>query len=252
MDLHLFNVFLVSRPSKCFTLQEQFGVQYLPNTVQNLIGGSACTAATSAISLSPALYGQTIRLTSKWWGYWWVRPLLHPSHACSFKPLWNRESLPLLVFVDLGADANFMNSNLASQAGIPDESLASPFDANTLDGRLLARVTHQTNPVVLIFSGNYHEQLWFHLFFSPHATIILGQPWLKLHNPHLDWSSGKVVCWSSFSCHSCLQSALKWQCPPTYLPFPKFTMTSVKLLVSNEHCPCLPMDDGLPSGVWTT
>ncbi|XP_059827473.1 heat shock factor protein 5-like [Hypanus sabinus] len=41
-----------------------------------------------------------------------------------------------------------------------------------------------------------------------HAPIVLGYPWLSRHNPHIDWSTRKMVSWSSF-CHStCLQSAL--------------------------------------------
>lgn len=69
-------------------------------------------------------------------------------------------------------------------------------------------VTHQTCPVLLFISGNHQEQIRFHLISSPHAPVILGQPWLRLHNPHLNWSAGKVVSWSSY-CHSTyLQSAL--------------------------------------------
>lgn len=50
---------------------------------------------------------------------------------------------------------------------------------------------------------------------SPQAPIVLGLPWLRLHNPHIDWSSGMIRGWSPF-CHSrCLRSALSPSHPLT-------------------------------------
>lgn len=121
---------------------------------------------------------------------------------------WKLEKLPLLALVDSGADENFMDIILVSQADITTKPLTTPLDANAVDGRLLARVTHQTCPVQLIISGHHREQILFHLISSPHAPIILGQPWLRLHNPHLDWSAGKVISWSPYCDSICFQSAL--------------------------------------------
>ena len=117
-------------------------------------------------------------------------------------------SLPVSVLVDSGADENFIDAGFASQVGIIFEQLPSPLNANALDGRHLALITHRTKPLELIVSGNHHETLQFHVIRSPLTSLVLGRPWLKRHNPHFDWSSGKVVNWSTF-CHStCLQSAL--------------------------------------------
>lgn len=39
-------------------------------------------------------------------------------------------------------------------------------------------------------------------------TLVLGFPWLRLHNSHIEWSTGRIISWSSH-CHAvCLQSAL--------------------------------------------
>ncbi len=54
------------------------------------------------------------------------------------------ETYSLLALVDSGADENFLDINLASQAGIPVEPLDRYMDADALDGRLLAGVTHKT------------------------------------------------------------------------------------------------------------
>lgn len=45
---------------------------------------------------------------------------------------------------------------------------------------LLETVTHQTAPLFLMVSGNHREHLTFLFISSP---VVLGLPWLKLHNP---------------------------------------------------------------------
>ncbi|KAJ8012622.1 hypothetical protein DPEC_G00044780 [Dallia pectoralis] len=120
---------------------------------------------------------------------------------------WEQQSLQLSALVDSGADENFLDSNLVSQAGIPVEVLPAPLNAHALNGELLARVSHRTIPLSLHLSGNHTETIQFYIISSSHAPVILGQPWLRQHNPHFDWTSGSVVSWSSY-CHStCLQSA---------------------------------------------
>ncbi len=125
------------------------------------------------------------------------------------------------VFIDSGADANFMDDTLAAQLGIKWEPLPKPVPASALDGRLLCSVTHRTVPVHLGMSGNHQETLSFHLIHAPCIPVILGYPWLKLHNPHINWSSGVISQWSPH-CHAvCLRSALPViPCNPTSSKFP--------------------------------
>ncbi len=125
------------------------------------------------------------------------------------------------VFIDSGADANFMDDALATQLGIKREPLPKPVPASALDGRLLCSVTHRTVPVHLGMSGNHQETLSFHLIHAPCIPVILGYPWLKLHNPHINWSSGVISQWSPH-CHAvCLRSALPViPCNPTLSEFP--------------------------------
>lgn len=120
----------------------------------------------------------------------------------------NTQTLSLLALVDSGADENLLDSNLVAQAGILVEPLSTPVDANALNGELLAQVTHRTEFLQLLLSGNHRETIQFHVMPSSRAPIVLGLPWLQKHNPHIDWSAGKVVSWSSFCHASCLQSAL--------------------------------------------
>lgn len=114
------------------------------------------------------------------------------------KLCWNQQPLQLLALVDSVADENFLDIHFAAQAGIATEPLEIPIDANALNGKLLTRITHHTKPLHLILSGNHSVYIQFHLISSPLSPIVLVQPWLIKHNPHIDWSISKVVSWESF------------------------------------------------------
>lgn len=117
-------------------------------------------------------------------------------------------NIPLQVLVDSEADDNFIDGSLVDQAGIPVEPVPDPKEVNVLDGRRLARITHITAPLNLLLSGNHRETIKLLVIHSPHTPVVLGLTWLKLHNPHIDWSTCSIASWSPFCLSHCLQSAV--------------------------------------------
>ena len=108
-----------------------------------------------------------------------------------------------------------MDSELAAQLGVKTEPLEQTMQAKAFDGRSLCKITHVTEPLTLVCSGNHVESIRFVLVPSPRLPLVLGSPWLTKHNPHLDWSSGVILGWSQF-CHShCLKSALGFESNPS-------------------------------------
>lgn len=173
--------------------------------------------------------------------------MLLPAKLC-IKTTSDNVTLPVTVLIDSGADDSFMDVKFAHQVGLETIPLEHPLVANALDGRQLAKVTQMTKPVELIISGNHHEMVSFKLISSPHSAIILGLPWLKLHNPHLDWLSCTILSWSTHCHTSCLLSAVSPldlpACspePPDLLWFLSPTMTWVRFSVNIElsHCPLI-------------
>lgn len=117
-------------------------------------------------------------------------------------------SIPVSALIDSGAEDNFLDQEVAVQAGVRLVALASPITALALDGRLLAKVTHCTEPLTIMLSGNHREVIQFKILSAPTTPLILGHPWLTLHNPVIDWKEGRVSSWSNY-CHAhCLLSAL--------------------------------------------
>ena len=126
-----------------------------------------------------------------------------PRTQLQAKLTWSGWSFKSFALVDSGAEESFIDSALVLQMGIPTEPLDIPLEANALNGHLLARVEHQTPPLTLLLSGNHSETLRLHIISSPQAPIFLGHPWLQLHNPHIDWSTGTVVSWSKIKIVFC-------------------------------------------------
>ena len=114
-------------------------------------------------------------------------------------------SLPLLALVDSGAEGNFLDQQVAVQMGISLLPLEQPQTALAVDGRLLARVTHRSEPLTLTLSGNHRETIQPYIISAPSTPLILGHPWLVKHNPDIDWAKGRVSGWSSFCHATCLQ-----------------------------------------------
>lgn len=112
------------------------------------------------------------------------------------------------ALVDSGAEDNLLDVELAKQLGCTLILLERPIPAVALDGKAFAEVTHKTSSLRLVISGNHQEQISFHLISAAQTPLVLGFPWLKTHNPNIDWSAGKIRGWSAH-CHSvCLRSAL--------------------------------------------
>ena len=104
--------------------------------------------------------------------------------------LWQDQTSPLTILLDSGADESFIDREVVHQLGIDTVPLNSPIETQALDGRPLARVERRTMPVNLLVSGNHHESISFLVISSPLSPVVLGYPWLKTHNPQIDWATG--------------------------------------------------------------
>lgn len=83
-----------------------------------------------------------------------------------------------------------MDSSLAKALELG--SVPKPLKAASLDGCLLWEVSHQTTPVTVLFGNNHVEEITFLEFSSPNQLVIRGYPWLRQHNPQVDWLTGEV------------------------------------------------------------
>ena len=122
---------------------------------------------------------------------------------------WGSQRQSITALIDSGAAGCFLDIDLARRIKVPCFKLDHPRHVTALDGRPLGKgvVKHLTEPLDLRLSGNHCESIQLYLIDSPDMPLVLGHPWLVLHNPHIDWPSGTILEWGR-SCHSqCLRSA---------------------------------------------
>lgn len=124
-------------------------------------------------------------------------PIVCFSHLhCSAKLIFKYLTHSCKALIDSGAEQSFLDAVLANKLGLPLVLLRKPLQVSTLNGSLLAEITHRMQEITLVLSGNHVEKICLFLFKSPHTPLVLGYPWLKRHNPQIDWSQGHVSGWS--------------------------------------------------------
>lgn len=73
--------------------------------------------------------------------------------------------------------------------------------SSTPSSWILSQVTLRLNiSLPLQLSGNHNKLTSFFLIQSPNPPLVLGLPWLRLHIPHMDWSTRSIV--KTIFCHS--------------------------------------------------
>lgn len=118
------------------------------------------------------------------------------------------------ALIDSGAEQNFIDSALTEKLGIVSEPLPNRLHVTALSGQQLPDITHVSEPVSLTLSGNHTEVLSLFVFKAPQTPLVLGHPWLRQHNPHIDWKS-ELVVGCGVDCHmNCLRAAT----PPSASP----------------------------------
>ncbi len=120
---------------------------------------------------------------------------------------WSSVTHDCQALIDSGAEGNFLDSDLADRLTLPVIALSQPIAVHALNGLSLSSITHSTGPLRLVTSGNHIETIQFLLTDTPVTPVVLGHPWLVLHNPHFNWSQSSILSWSE-GCHAtCLLSA---------------------------------------------
>lgn len=102
---------------------------------------------------------------------------------------WSQQALPVQVLIDSGADDNFIDIDLVRSNHLPVFELHEPRKVLAIDGKLNETVSHKTQSIKPILSGNHHEHIELNVTSSPLTPVALGLPWLETHHPHIDWAA---------------------------------------------------------------
>jgi hypothetical protein len=103
----------------------------------------------------------------------------------------------LRAMIDSGATGNFMTKKVADTQGFKTQLKAHPYPLMVVDGEPISTnegmVTYETVPLEMVMLRGHKETIQFDIVHMDNHACILGVPWLKKHNPQIDWWKEKVV-----------------------------------------------------------
>uniref|UniRef100_A0A6I8SYT0 CCHC-type domain-containing protein n=1 Tax=Xenopus tropicalis TaxID=8364 RepID=A0A6I8SYT0_XENTR len=107
---------------------------------------------------------------------------------------WSGKTLQVPALIDSGACGCFIDREFARLHCIPLKPRSSPLMVKLADGSDISSgpVLIETFPL-LIKIQKHSETLSFDVVSSPLYPLILGFPWLKAHNPLINWDSNQIT-----------------------------------------------------------
>ncbi|CAJ0950214.1 unnamed protein product [Ranitomeya imitator] len=111
-------------------------------------------------------------------------------------------SYSVMAFVDSGAALNLMDLEYAKRCGFFLEPLQCPIPLRGIDATPLAKNKPQYwTQLTMCMAPAHQEVIRFLVLHNLHDVVVLGLPWLQVHNPVLDWKSMSVSSWGCQGVH---------------------------------------------------
>ncbi|CAJ0951836.1 unnamed protein product [Ranitomeya imitator] len=108
----------------------------------------------------------------------------------------------VMAFVDSGAALNLMDLEFARRCGFFLEPLQYPIPLRGIDATPLAKNKPQYwTQLTMCMAPAHQEDIRFLVLHNLHDVVVLGLPWLQVHNPVLDWKSMYVSSWGCQGVH---------------------------------------------------
>ena len=99
--------------------------------------------------------------------------------------------------IDSGATGNFMTKKVADTQGFRTQLKNKPYPLMVVDREPISTnkgmVTHETVPLEMVMLRGHKETIQFDIVHMDNHACILGVPWLKKHNPQINWWEEKIV-----------------------------------------------------------
>ena len=95
------------------------------------------------------------------------------------------------ALVDSGSQANYVSAHAVRKAGLTQLRKQQPYPLHVANGEPMPneeRITHEVRQVTLSIQ-EHEEKIDLDVFGLATHDIILGLPWLREHNPRIDWKS---------------------------------------------------------------
>uniref|UniRef100_A0A8C5P957 Gypsy retrotransposon integrase-like protein 1 n=1 Tax=Leptobrachium leishanense TaxID=445787 RepID=A0A8C5P957_9ANUR len=119
---------------------------------------------------------------------------------------WNNHCITVKAMIDSGASSCFIDVDFAAKSSIPVQNKRLPISIHLIDGSSLKTgpVFQETIPLQVHIGSKHVESLSFDVLPSNMFPLVLGIPWLRLHDPVIRWSSATIIFPSKHCTTTCL------------------------------------------------
>ncbi|KAL0177369.1 hypothetical protein M9458_026263, partial [Cirrhinus mrigala] len=131
----------------------------------------------------------------------------------------SNRSLPVSALIDSGSSGNFISTKCLRELHLPRHRHHQIYSVTTIQGKPLGRgVVRYSSPFITLQIGLFHhEDLRFLVLEDSTVDIILGRPWLQVHQPEIHWDPCDIIRWSQKCSTQCM----------SLLPHPRGIHTTV-------------------------
>ncbi|XP_067230540.1 rhomboid-related protein 3 isoform X1 [Chanodichthys erythropterus] len=114
-------------------------------------------------------------------------------------------SIPVVALLDSGSAGNFISGALCRHLGIKTSPSPISYQVHSITGKPLSRKTIRrvTGPLQLHVGIFHTESIHLLVLEESTADVVLGRPWLELHNPNISWRTGEVLKWGDHCFPGC-------------------------------------------------
>ncbi|KAL0155123.1 hypothetical protein M9458_049386, partial [Cirrhinus mrigala] len=130
----------------------------------------------------------------------------------------SNRSLPVSALIDSGSSGNFISTKCLKELHLPRHRHHQIYSVTTIQGKPLGRgVVRYSSPFITLQIGLFHHEDLFLVLEDSTVDIILGRPWLQVHQPEIRWDPCDIIRWSQKCSTQCM----------SLLPHPRSIHTTV-------------------------
>ena len=119
-----------------------------------------------------------------------------------FTKVWINKAVEVKVMIDSGSAGNFISPATVEKYGLRTHMRSTPLSVTHVQGGSVGIVSEQ---VTFKMSKDAHsETITLDVVPLGRHAIILGMPWLRVHNPSMDWETLKVTFNSKYCNRGCI------------------------------------------------
>jgi len=118
-----------------------------------------------------------------------------------------KERVTINAMIDSGATEDFINQEVCNKHGIKMIKAKNPREIYLADGKPSAMGPVTTMTKVPMDISSHRELATFQVANLQNHEVILGMPWLREHNPTMDWSEKRITFNSERCTTWCLESS---------------------------------------------